>query len=60
MIHKDILKAKFRKIIKDKDVLYLLDQIVDSSNEGVPIGNFTSQWFATYGLGTYVFSVNIF
>lgn len=49
-IDKDILKAKFRKIIKDKDVLYLLDQIVDSSNEGVPIGNFTSQWFANYYL----------
>ena len=49
-IDKSTLKSKFRKIIKDKDVLYLLDQIVDSSNEGVPIGNFTSQWFANYYL----------
>ena len=49
-IDKEILKKKFRKIIKDKDTLYLMDLIVDSSTEGVPIGNFTSQWFANYYL----------
>lgn len=48
-IDNDILKQAFRKIIKDKDCLWLIDQIIDSS-EGLPIGNFTSQWFANYFL----------
>lgn len=36
-INKEILKRKFLKIIKDRDILDLLDLIVDSSKEGVPI-----------------------
>ena len=47
-IDKEILKNKFRKIIKDKDTLFLIDLIIDSSQEGLPIGNFTSQWFANF------------
>ena len=34
---KEILKRKFMRIIKDRDVLDLLDLIVDSSITGVPI-----------------------
>lgn len=49
-LDKEILKQKFRKKIKDNDVLNLLDMIVDSSEEGVPIGNYTSQWFANFYL----------
>lgn len=49
-VDKEILKKKFTKIIKDKDTLELLNKIVDSSKEGVPIGNYTSQWFANYYL----------
>lgn len=49
-IDKEILKKKFRRIIKDKDLLWLLDEIVDSGVEGVPIGNYTSQWFANFYL----------
>lgn len=49
-IDKEILKKKFTRIIKDKDLLGLLNKIVDSSTEGVPIGNYTSQWFANYYL----------
>lgn len=49
-INKDTLKNKFRKIIKDKDTLWLIDSIIDSSKEGVPIGNYTSQWFANFYL----------
>lgn len=49
-IDQSILKKKFRKIIKDKDLLWLLDSIVDSGLEGVPIGNYTSQWFANFYL----------
>lgn len=50
-IDKDILKRKFRRIIKDPQVLWLVDLIIDSSpDEGLPIGNFTSQWFANFFL----------
>lgn len=50
-LDKEILKRKFRKIIKDRDVLNLMDIIVDSfEDSGVPIGNYTSQHFANYYL----------
>lgn len=38
------LKAVYRNLIKDDDVIWLLDEIVDSVPSGVPIGNYTSQW----------------
>lgn len=40
----DILKTILRKKIKDTKVLQLLDSIIDSA-EGVPIGNYLSQFF---------------
>ncbi len=43
-INNDILKQIIRKKIKDKKLLALLDEIIDSS-EGIPIGNYVSQWF---------------
>ena len=49
-IDKEILKRKFRKIIKCRETLNLMDLIVDSSTEGLPIGNYTSQWFANFYL----------
>ena len=49
-INKEILKRKFRGKIKDIKVLDLIDKIIDSSESGVPIGNFTSQWFANFFL----------
>ena len=37
-IDKEICKKKFRRIIKDYDVINLIDTIIDSSNEsGLPI-----------------------
>ena len=41
----DKLKAVFRRIIKDAQVLWMIDTIIDSC-EGLPIGNYTSAWFA--------------
>lgn len=42
-----VLKKQLRKLIKDRDVLWLLYMIIDSTpNPGIPIGNHTSQWFA--------------
>lgn len=49
-INKELLKKKFRRFIKDYDVLNLIDVIIDSSEPGLPIGNFTSQWFANFNL----------
>lgn len=47
-----ILKLLLRKKIKDKDLLWLLDEIIDSigGDKGVPIGNYTSQYFANFYL----------
>lgn len=44
-IDHDRLKAVVRRKIKDPDVLWLLDGIIDSA-DGVPIGNYISQYFA--------------
>ena len=45
----DILKMLVRKKIKDNDLLWLLDEIIDST-EGLPIGNYLSQYFANFYL----------
>lgn len=45
-----ILKQMFRKKIKDQDCLWLIDSILDSHPDGLPIGNYTSQWFANFFL----------
>ncbi len=51
-IDHDILKQVVRKKIKDKRLLSLLDEIIDSA-DGVPIGNYLSQFFANLYL-TYL------
>ncbi len=45
----EILKKLLRRKIKDNDLLWLLDEIIDSC-EGVPIGNYLSQYFANFYL----------
>lgn len=44
-LNHDVLKKIIRKKIKDKYLLVLLDEIIDSA-PGVPIGNYLSQFFA--------------
>lgn len=51
-INHDTLKQLLRKIIKDKDLLSLLDEIIDSA-DGVPIGNYLSQYFANFYLAYF-------
>lgn len=41
----EVLKMLLRRKIKDKDLLQLLDTIIDSA-PGLPIGNYLSQYFA--------------
>lgn len=43
-IDHDALKAILRRKIKDPDVLWLLDEVIDSA-DGIPIGNYLSQYF---------------
>ena len=45
-INHEILKGIYRRIFKDKDLLWILDEIIDSTPDdtGVPIGNYLSQY----------------
>lgn len=55
-IDNDVLKAMFRRKIKDADCLWLIDTIIDY-NQGQPIGYYTSQWFSNFfleGLDHYI------
>lgn len=42
----NILKKIFRTKIKDTNILWALDQIVDSAPVACPVGYYTSPWFA--------------
>lgn len=47
-LDKSILKQKLTKKFKDPDLLWLLFIIIDSCENGVPIGNYTSQYFNNF------------
>lgn len=51
-IDHDILKQIIRKKIKDVRLLKLLDEIIDSA-DGIPIGNYLSQYFANLYLAYF-------
>lgn len=48
-IDHDILKSLLRRKFKDRDLLWLLDEIIDSA-PGLPIGNYLSQYLANFYL----------
>lgn len=48
-VNHDRLKLHLRRKIKDKRVLALLDEIIDSA-PGIPIGNYLSQYFGNVAL----------
>lgn len=52
-IDHDILKAKYRRMFKDEDLLWLLDEIIDSTETGIPIGNYLSQYSANIYLSDF-------
>lgn len=56
-IDHETLKRIVRKKIKDKDLLWLLDEIIDSA-EGLPIGNYLSQFLANLMLAYFMHKVN--
>jgi len=48
----DILKGLLRRKFKDPDLLWLLDEIIDSA-PGLPIGNYLSQYLANFYLAYF-------
>ena len=52
-IDQSILKKIIRRKIKDKRVLLILDEIIGSVPNGVPIGNYLSQFFANLYLAYF-------
>lgn len=48
-IDHDVLKQLLRRKFKDADLIWLLDEIIESTN-GLPIGNYLSQYFANFYL----------
>ena len=53
-INQDILKKKLKKKIKDEDALNIVFKIIDSEEEGLGIGNMTSQVLAIFYLNDMV------
>ncbi len=51
-IDHSVLKSIIRRKIKDKDLLWLMDGIIDSA-PGIPIGNYLSQYFANLYLAYF-------
>ena len=56
-INHPILKDTYRRIFKDKDLLWIIDEIIDSvemsEGTGIPIGNYLSQWSANIYLSNF-------
>jgi len=52
-----VLKRIVRRKIKDNDLLWLIDEIIDST-EGLPIGNYLSQFLANLTMCYFMHTVN--
>lgn len=52
-IDHNVLKSLIRRKIADQKTLNLIDQIIDSTSPGIPIGNYTSQQFSNYYLAYF-------
>ena len=49
-INHEVLKAQFRRLIRDKKTLRLIDAIIDAYGPGMAIGVWPSQYFANFNL----------
>ena len=49
------MKQKYRRLFKDDDLLWLLDEIIDSTpgDTGIPIGNYISQYSGNFYLSSF-------
>lgn len=49
-VDQERLKACFRRVIKDERILKVIDETISCVPKGLPIGTYTSQWFANFFL----------
>lgn len=49
-VDKEILKQMLERKIRDKQAMELINKVIDSCERGLPLGNYTSQWFANFML----------
>ena len=56
-IDRDMLKTALRRKIKDRHVIEIFDQIIDSDDTACPIGYYTSPWFANLFLQDFDYYV---
>ena len=49
-IDHDLLKEKLRKYIKDDKFLKLVYEVIDATDDGLPLGFYTSHWLANWFL----------
>lgn len=54
-INHEILKQKYRGLFKDKELIWLLDEVIDSTDgdTGIPIGNYLSQYSGNFYLSSF-------
>lgn len=52
-VNHEILKSLLRKKFKDPELLSLLDMVIDSNDEGLPIGSYLSQYLANFYLAYF-------
>ena len=49
-ISHDILKTKLSRVIKDKKILSILYEVINATDNGLPLGFYTSQWLSMWYL----------
>lgn len=49
-VDKEILKQMLERKIRDRQAMELINKVIDSCERGLPLGNYTSQWFANFML----------
>lgn len=60
-VNHQVLRDKLRRKFKDDNLLFLLDLIIVSCEKGIPIGNYTSPYFAEImlqGIDDFILSCN--
>ena len=49
-IDQELLKQKLHKYVKDKKFMKLTDEVISATDRGLPLGYYTSHWFANWFL----------
>lgn len=52
-INQNVLYGQLCRIFKDEKLILLLKEIINSTDKGVPIGNYLSQWFGNLYLSKF-------